>query len=81
MLWPKINSYKEFDNEKKNSYGSKIPLPTPITFLMVRPLTILETWDETWASLYLRRADKQTHLLTSNDNRLWSDSNPLQNDS
>ena len=29
------NSYKEFDS-KKNSCGSKIPLP-PITFLMVRP--------------------------------------------
>ena len=27
MLWP-----------KKNSYGSKIPLPPPISFLMVRPL-------------------------------------------
>ena len=25
MLWPKINSYKEFDKEK-NSRGSKIPL-------------------------------------------------------
>ena len=25
MLWPKKNSYKEFDNEK-NSCGSKIPL-------------------------------------------------------
>ena len=23
---------------KKNSYGSKIPLPPPISFLMVRPL-------------------------------------------
>ena len=37
MLWPEKNSYKEFDNEK-NSCGSKIPLPPPITFLMVRPL-------------------------------------------
>ena len=27
MLWPKTISYKEFDNEKKNSRGSKIPLP------------------------------------------------------
>ena len=26
MLWPKTNPYKEFDNEKKNSCGSKIPL-------------------------------------------------------
>ena len=26
MLWPKKNSYKEFDNEK-NSCGSKIPHP------------------------------------------------------
>ena len=39
MPWPKINSYKEFDNEKI-SCGSKIPLP-PITFLMVRPLHVL----------------------------------------
>ena len=39
MLWPKINSYKEFDNKKK-TWGSKIPLPPPITFLMVRPLVL-----------------------------------------
>ena len=26
MLWPKKNSYKEFDNQK-NSCSSKIPLP------------------------------------------------------
>ena len=37
MLWPKKNSYKEFDNEK-NSCGSRIPLPPPLTFLMVGPL-------------------------------------------
>ena len=36
MLWPKKNSYKEFDDEK-NFCGSKIPLPS-ITFPMVRPL-------------------------------------------
>ena len=35
MLWPKKNSYKEFDNEK-NPSGSKIP-NSPITFLMVHP--------------------------------------------
>ena len=29
MLRPKTNSYKEFDNEKKNSCGSKIPHPHP----------------------------------------------------
>ena len=29
MLWPKKNSCKEFDNEKKNSSISKIPLPPP----------------------------------------------------
>ena len=29
MLWPKKNSYKKFDYEKKNSCGSKIPLPPP----------------------------------------------------
>ena len=31
MQKPEKNSYKEFDNEK-NSCGSKIPLPRPITF-------------------------------------------------
>ena len=37
MLWPKKNSYKEFDNEQ-NSCRSKIP-PPPITFLIVRLLS------------------------------------------
>ena len=27
MLWPKINSYKEFDNQKKIPAARKIPLP------------------------------------------------------
>ena len=38
MLWPKKNSYKEFDNEKKIPAAKKFPSPIPITFLMVRPL-------------------------------------------
>ena len=29
MLWPKINSYKEFDKEKKIPAARKIPLPPP----------------------------------------------------
>ena len=29
MLWPKKNSYKKFDNQKKNSCGWKIPPPSP----------------------------------------------------
>ena len=29
MLWPKINSYKEFDSEKKIPAARKIPLPPP----------------------------------------------------
>ena len=33
--WPKKNSYKEFDNEKKIAAARKSL--TPITFLMVRP--------------------------------------------
>ena len=38
MLWPKINSYKEFDNEKKFLRLENSPPPTPpITFVMVRP--------------------------------------------
>ena len=28
MLWPKINSYKEFDNQKKNSCGSQNSPPS-----------------------------------------------------
>ena len=37
MLWPKKNSYKEFDNEKKFLRFENSPSPL-ITFLMVRPL-------------------------------------------
>ena len=43
MLWPKKNSWRDFDNKKnflrfKNSLPHPPPPPTPITFLMVRPL-------------------------------------------
>ena len=39
MLWPKKNSYKEFDNEKKFLRLENSPRPPPpISFLMVRPL-------------------------------------------
>ena len=40
MLWPKKNSYKEFDKEKKFLWLENSPPPPPsqITFLMVRPL-------------------------------------------
>ena len=49
MLWPKKNSYKEFDNEEiflqlENS-------PPPITFLMVRPLIKLLPDSKTMATL------------------------------
>ena len=37
MLWPKKNSFKEFDNKKKFLRLENSP-PPPITFLMVRPL-------------------------------------------
>ena len=40
MLWPKKDSYKEFDNEKKFLRLENSPPPPPITFLMVRPLYI-----------------------------------------
>ena len=32
MLWPKKNSYKEFNNEKKIPAARKIPLPPPHYF-------------------------------------------------
>ena len=41
MLWPKQNSYEEFDDEKKFLPLKNSPapsLPPPITFLMVHPL-------------------------------------------
>ena len=40
-LWPKKNSFKEFDNEKKIPTARKFPsppTPPPITFLMVGQL-------------------------------------------
>ena len=41
MLWPKKNSFKEFDNEKKFlRLEDSPPPPPPITFLMVRPLAL-----------------------------------------
>ena len=36
MLWPKKNSYKEFDNEKK--FPRLENPPPPITFLLVCPV-------------------------------------------
>ena len=44
MLWPKKNSYKEFDNEKK-FLRIENPPTTSKTFLMVRPLTC---WTSQW---------------------------------
>ena len=38
MLWPKNNSYKEFDNEKKFLRLENSTPHSPITFQMVRPL-------------------------------------------
>ena len=38
MLWREKMSFKEFDNENKISASRKFPFPSPITFLMVRPL-------------------------------------------
>ena len=39
MLWPKINSYNDFDDEKKFLLLENSP--PPITFLMVRPLCLM----------------------------------------
>ena len=43
MLWPKKNSYKEFDNEKK--FLRLENSPPPMTILMVCPLT---WWTSQW---------------------------------
>ena len=42
MLWPKKNSYKEFDDEKKflRLENSSTPPPPPVTFLTVRSLQV-----------------------------------------
>ena len=45
MQWPKKNSYKEFDNEKKFLRPAKFCSP-PITFLMVGPLLLKTAVDE-----------------------------------
>ena len=38
MLWPKKNSYKEFDNEKKFlQLKNSPPTPPTVTFVIVRP--------------------------------------------
>ena len=55
MLWPKKNSYKEFDNEKIFLRLENSPLPLPpstITFLMIRPLLRVETGDVTKCRLF-----------------------------
>ena len=62
MLWPKKNSYKEFDNDKifLRLENSPLPLPPPhpplppptITFLMIRPLLRVETGDVTKCRLF-----------------------------
>ena len=40
--WPKKNSYKEFDDEKKFLLLENSPPSPPITFLMARPLVTVE---------------------------------------
>ena len=44
-------------------------------------MTILETWDETWASCLftMHQTSKRKPAMLFN-NHLWSDSNPFQND-
>ena len=67
MLWPKKIHTRNLVT-KKNSCGSKIPPPpTPHNF-------------SNGPSLIYDGPDKQTHLITSNVNRLLSDSNPSQKD-
>ena len=48
MLWPKKNSYKEFDNGK-NSCGSKIPLP-PHNFSNGSSLSLKFVYEFSWLS-------------------------------
>ena len=46
MLWPKKNSFKEFDNGKKflrRENSPPPPHPPPINFLMARPLHHVKT--------------------------------------
>ena len=44
MLWPKKNSYKEFDNEKEFLRLENSPPPHLITFLMGLSLKLLELY-------------------------------------
>ena len=79
MLLPKKNSYKEFDNEK-NSCGSRIPLPPPITFLLVRSLLLfmyLETVLRVSAKVnWAQGMGKAFHISTlpfTSDCSFWND--------
>ena len=62
MLWPKKNSYKEFDN-KKNSCSSKIPLPPPPNnnFSNGPSLNIAEKF---WYCLYPKQLDLHMAQMT-----------------
>ena len=51
MQWPKKNSYKEFDNEKKFLRLENFPPLPPITVLMVRPLEGLSSHQDIVAGL------------------------------
>ena len=53
MLWPKKNSFKEFDNGRKFLRLENSPPPPPLTFLMVRPLHHVKTTTMFWFVLML----------------------------
>ena len=79
MLWPKINLYKEFDNEKKYLRLENSPSPTPrppITFLMVRPKRRLSVkiWQKPEVS------GTQGTLLPQSGYRKLETRKPLDND-
>ena len=52
MLWPKKNSYKEFDNERR--FLRLENPPSPITFLMVSPLIVYaETFHKPYNDIFV----------------------------
>ena len=60
MLWPKKKFIQRICfRTKKNSCGSKIPLPPPITFLMVRPLAAVSGLQIITARIAIRRRSIQ----------------------
>ena len=92
QLSTKIRPKKNYKTYRKDLHGCSIdihkivgnlPKPkagfTPENYKYMGPYNPLDQQLTKLERLIYDAPDKQTHLITSNVNRLWSDSNPFQN--